>query len=325
VRATLTGDLDSAEVFDPASLSEDVDLALDQRKRILHAESLAGRGSLWEILGLPWNAPAEAVKGAYLEAAKVFHPDRYAGKRLGSYRARLEKIFRRVTEARDVLSDETRRAAYARTTAPATEYTKMEARKLEDERRVTERRARLSRTNPLVARAGRVAELVARGKQAMAAGNYSQAANDLLLAQSIDPSSAELAGLAAEAKRRSSAQRASEHYDKGLAAEAMGSPASAVAAYRAALEADPRHVRAATAGARAAIAQGDLATARELAQAAVRAAPGTGLAHEALGLVLEAQGDKKEARRELERALELDPKLELSKERLRKLRWGILG
>jgi Flp pilus assembly protein TadD len=49
------------------------------------------------------------------------------------------------------------------------------------------------------------------------------------------------------------------------------------------------------------------------------------MAHEALGLVLEAQGDKKEARRALEKAVELDPKLELAKERLRKLRWGILG
>jgi curved DNA-binding protein CbpA len=316
---------DRAEGIDPASLSEDVDLDAAQRRRILEAEAAAGTGTLWEILGLPWNAPVAAVKGAYLEAAKVFHPDRYAGKRLGSYRGRLEKIFRRVTEARDVLSDDARRAAYARSSAPATEFAKLEARKLEDERRAAERRARLSRTNPLVARAARVAELVARGKQSMELGNYAQAANDLLLAQSIDPANPELAGLAAEAKRRTSAQRASESYEKGVAAEAMGSNASALAAFRAALEADPRHARAAAAGVRAALAAGDVAAARELALTGVRASPGIGLVHEALGLALEAQGDKKEARRALEKALELDPKLELAKERLRKLRWGILG
>ncbi|HYD39314.1 MAG TPA: tetratricopeptide repeat protein [Anaeromyxobacter sp.] len=302
-----------------------MDLDLAQRRRILEAEAVATAGTLWEILGLPWNAPAASVKGAYLEAAKVFHPDRYAGKRLGSYRGRLERIFRRVTEARDVLSDDARRAAYARSSAPATEFAKLEARKLEDERRAAERRARLSRTNPLVARAARVAELVARGKQSMELGNYAQAANDLLLAQSIDPSNPELAGLAAEAKRRSSVQRASESYEKGVAAEAMGSNASALAAFRAALEADPRHARAAAAGVRAALALGDAAAARELALAGVRASPGVGLVHEALGLALEAQGEKKEARRALEKALELDPKLELAKERLRKLRWGILG
>jgi curved DNA-binding protein CbpA len=321
----LSAERDRAEGFDPASLSEDVDLDIAQRTRILRAEVVASSGTLWEVLGLSWNAPAAAVKAAYLEAAKVFHPDRYAGKRIGSFRARLEKIFRRVTEARDVLSDEGRRADYARTTAPATEFAKMEARKLEDERRSGERRARLSRMNPLVGRAARVAELVARGKESLQAGNFSQAANDLLLAQGIDPSNAELAALAAEAKRRSNAQRASEHFVKGSAAEAMGSSSAALAAFRDAVEADPRHARAAAAGVRVALAMGDLNAARELALVGVRGSPGVGLVHEALGLALEAQGDKKEARRALEKALELDPDLELAKERLRKLRWGILG
>ena len=318
-------DRDADAVYDPAALAEDVDLDLERRKEILRAEAVAASGTLWEALGLPWNAPTGAVKGAYLEAAKLFHPDRYAGKRLGTYRARLERIFRRATEARDVLGEETRRAAYARTTAPATEFTKMEARKLDDERRSAERRARLARQNPLVARAARVGELVGRGKAALERGDFIAAANDLQLAQSIDPSNPELSALATEAKRRGAAQRAGEHFDKAVAAEALGSVSTAAAEYRAALDADPRNVRAAASGARMALRLGDLGAAREMAQAGVRAGPGMGVAHEALGLVLEAQGDKKEARRALEKALELDPKLELAKERLKKLRWGILG
>jgi tetratricopeptide (TPR) repeat protein len=312
-------------VFNPADLSEDVELELERRKQILHTEAGLATASHWEVLGLPWNAPVEAVKSSYLEAVKVFHPDRYCGKRLGSYRARLEKVFRRLTEARDVLSDEARRAAYARQSAPATEFTKLEVRRLEDERRTAERRARLARGNPLVARASQVAELVARGKEAFQAGRFGQAANDFLLAAGMDPGNAETAALAAEARKRAAAQKGADQYDKGSAAEAMGSPSAALAAYRAALEADPRHVRAAAAGSRVALALGDLSGARELANAAVRAAPGMGLAHEALGLVLEAQGEKKEARRVLERALELDPRLEGARERLKKLRWGILG
>jgi curved DNA-binding protein CbpA len=313
------------ETVNPADLSEEgVDLDLDRRKAILAAEQGLGQNH-WEVLGLPWNAPVERVKAAYLEAAKVYHPDRYAGRKLGSYRGRLERIFRRMTEARDALADEARRAAYAKATAPATEFARMEARRLEDERRSAERRARLARQNPLVARASRVGELAARGKEAFGAGDFARAANDLQVAQSLDPGNAELAALAAEAKRRASTRKSADHYDKALAAETLGTPGLALAEYRAALEADPRHVRAAAAGARVATAQGDLATARELAQAAVRAAPGMGMAHEALGLVLEAQGDKKEARRAFEKALELDPKLDTAKERLRKLRWGILG
>jgi curved DNA-binding protein CbpA len=309
----------------PADLSEaGVDLDADRRKAILVAEARLGANH-WEVLGIPWNAPVERVKAAYLEAAKIYHPDRYAGRKLGSYRGRLERIFRRMTEARDALADEAKRAAYAKTSAPATEFAKLEARRLEDERRAAERRARLARQNPLVARASRVGELAARGREAFQAGDFSRAANDLALAQSLDPGNTELASLAAEAKRRAAAKRAAEHYDKGLTAEAMGTPGQALTAYRAALEADPRHVRAGAAGARVALALGDPAAARELAQAAVRASPGTGLAHEALGMALEALGDKKEARRALEKALELDPKLEAAKERLRKLRWGILG
>ena len=50
-----------------------------------------------------------------------------------------------------------------------------------------------------------------------------------------------------------------------------------------------------------------------------------GAAHEALGLVLAALGREKDARRELERALELDPKLEAAKERLKKMRWSFRG
>ncbi|BDG05941.1 tetratricopeptide repeat protein [Anaeromyxobacter oryzae] len=320
----MTADRYRGFVFNPADLAEDVEVDVDRRKAILFAEARLAL-SHWEVLGLPWNASPEAAKAAHLDLVKIFHPDRYAGKRLGTYRGRLERVFRRVTEARDVLVDPARRAAYVRATAPAEARAQIEARKIEDERRSDERRARLARQNPLLARAARIAELVKRGKESMAQGRFSTAANDLLLAQGLDAQSAEIAALATEAKRRASQQRASELFEKGIQADAMGSPSAALAAYREALEADPRHVRAAAGGARAALALGDAASARELAEQAVRAGPGVGSAHEALGLVLEATGDKKEARRALERAVELDPKLETARERLKKLRWSFLG
>ena len=311
--------------FNPADLSEDVDLDVERRKEILFADANATRWTHWQALGLAWNAPAAAAKAAYLDRVKVFHPDRYAGKRLGGYRARLERVFRRITEARDVLSDEARRAAYARTSAPPEEFARQEARRLEDERRAEERRARLSRQNPLLQRASRVGELVERGKAAFAEGRFAQAANDLLIAQGMDPRNAELAALAAEARRKAAAARANERFRKGLEAEALGNPAAALAAFREAIEADPSNARASARAARAAVTLGDLASARKIAAAALEASPRSGAAHEALGYVLEAEGNKKEAKKELERALELDPRLDGAKERLKKLRWGFLG
>jgi tetratricopeptide (TPR) repeat protein len=277
------------------------------------------------VLGIPWNAPVEAARAAYIERVKVFHPDRYPSARLGTFRARLERVFRRITEARDVLTDESRRAAYARTSAPADQFAAMEVRRLEDERRAEERRARLARSNPMIARAARVKELLARGKQAFQDGKFLQAANDLQVALSLDPSNREIQDLAAEAKKKAAALKATDLYEKGLRAETLGRRGEALAAFREALDADGGHVRAAAAAARIAIALGEVADARTFAQAALRSGSRVGIAHEAMAIVLEAEGSRKEARQALEKAIELDPRLESAKERLKKLRWSFLG
>jgi tetratricopeptide (TPR) repeat protein len=312
-------------VFNPADLAEEVDLDLERRKEILHAEARLAKATHYELLGLPWNAGADAAKAAYVDRVKVFHPDRYAGKRLGTYRPRLERVFRRLTEARDTLVDDAKRAAYAKATAPATEVAKAAARQIEDERRSEERRARLARQNPMLARAGRVAELLARGREALQAGRFQEAANDFGLVATLDPGNRDAGELAAEARKRAQGGRVQEVIDKATSAEVMGNYGHALAAWRAAVEIDPGSVRATLGGVRAALQIGDATSARELAAAAIKAAPRHGPAHEALGQALEAAGNKGEARKAYERALELDPKLDTAKERLKKLRWSFLG
>ena len=321
----MTRDRYEGFVFDPADLAEEVDLDQERRKEILFAEARLATWTHFDLLGLPWNAPAEAARAAYVDKVKLFHPDRYAGKRLGSFRTRLEKVFHRLTEARDVLTEPTRRAVYVRASAPATELAKMEARKLEDEKRSEERRARLARQSPLLARAGRVAELMKRGKESMAAGNFGQAANDFLLVAGLDTANREAADLAAECKRKSLAGKVQECVDRAQGAEAMGQWGQALAAYRSAVEIDPTSLRACILASRAALAAGDAGAARTLAEQAVQSAPRNGAAHEAVGAALEALGRKADAKKALERALELDPRLESAKERLKKLRWSFLG
>jgi len=311
--------------FSPADLSEDVDLDVDRRKEILFADAHASAWTHWQALRIPWNAPPEAAKSAYLDLVKVFHPDRYAGKRLGSYRGRLDRVFRRITEARDVLVDPARRAAYVRTSAPPEEVVRIEARKLDDERRGQERRARLTRSSTVFQRAGRVGELVERGRKAFAEGRFAQAAADLVVAAGLDPRNAEVAALAAEAKRRASLVKVSDLLRRGADEEGKGRLAAALELYREAVAADPSSVRAAAEAARAAAQAGDVAGARTLADGALKLGPRSGFAHEALSWVLEAEGNKKEARAALERAIELDPSLERAKQRLKKLKWGFLA
>jgi len=312
-------------VFTPADLAEDVDLPLDVRKEVLFLEAQLGRLDHWAVLGLRWNAPPAEVRAAYLEKAKVFHPDRHGGRRLGSYSARIDRIFKALTDARDALVDERRREEYARKTAPPEEFARMEARRLEDEARADERRARLARANPIVARAARVQELVRRGKQLMADGRHARAANDFLTVLGIDPRHPEARALAEEARKRAGAERARELYDQGLAAEAVGNRTAARASFREAAEAEPGIARYAVAASRVALEAGDADEARELAERAVRAGPRDARAAVALGSALQAQGESKAARRAFERALEIDPEIEAARAALKKLRWSFLG
>ncbi|HET9599603.1 MAG TPA: tetratricopeptide repeat protein [Anaeromyxobacteraceae bacterium] len=312
-------------VFTPADLAEEADLPLETRKEILYLHHRLGELDHWQLLGVRWNASPDDVRSAYLGKAKSFHPDRFAGKRLGSYLSRIERIFRALTEARDVLCDPARRPEYARSSAPPEEFARMEARRLEAEARAGERRARLARANPLVARAARVQELVRRGKQAMDEGKFAQAGNDFLTALGLDPRHPEARTLADAARRKSAALRARELYDRGLAAEMVGNKAAAQAAFREAAEADPAEPRFAAAASRLALEVGDVDGARLQAEAAVRAGPRDARAFEALGAVLHRQGQPREAKRALERAVELDPALETARTLLKKLRWSFLG
>jgi tetratricopeptide (TPR) repeat protein len=170
-----------------------------------------------------------------------------------------------------------------------------------------------------------VGELVARGKAALAEGRFAQAAADLLVAQGMAPNDAEVAALAAEARRRAASAKGAELFRKGVEAEALGKTTAAFEAFRDAYQADPANVRAAAQAARVALGAGDVAAARALVDQALKASPRSAVAQEALGFVLEAEGNKKEAKRALERAVELDPGLERAKERLKKLRWSFLG
>lgn len=60
----------------------------------------------YEILGIPRNADAAAIKKAYRRLAKQYHPDTNAGN------AAAEKRFKEITEAYTILSDEEKRKLY---------------------------------------------------------------------------------------------------------------------------------------------------------------------------------------------------------------------
>lgn len=101
-----------ASLYDPRELEEPVALELDRKRLILEMYYRLDRLDHYELLGVERRAERRAIRTRYHEIINVFHPDRYYGKQLGSFKAKLERIFQRVTEAHEVLARSEARADY---------------------------------------------------------------------------------------------------------------------------------------------------------------------------------------------------------------------
>lgn len=66
----------------------------------------------YEVLGVPREADAPAIREGFFERTKRYHPDRYFRKRLGPYAGLLSEIFKRVATAHEVLRDPALRSRY---------------------------------------------------------------------------------------------------------------------------------------------------------------------------------------------------------------------
>jgi len=66
-------------VFNPADLAEDVDLDEERRKAILYAEANLSAWTHYDVLGLPWNAGADAARSACKRSAAARHSASWVG------------------------------------------------------------------------------------------------------------------------------------------------------------------------------------------------------------------------------------------------------
>jgi len=104
----------AAALYDPAELDEPIDLDVARKRKVLDTFYRLSALSHYELLGIDAGADKKAIKAAYFELVNDFHPDRYFGKNLGSFKPKLEKLFARVTEAHDVLTRQAAREDYDR-------------------------------------------------------------------------------------------------------------------------------------------------------------------------------------------------------------------
>ncbi len=315
-----------------AALLEEVELDETRKKEILNLESKLESAHLFELLQVETGAPPEEVKKSFYELSRKFHPDRYFGKNLGSFRPRIERIFKKLMEAQTTLTDPAKRTAYLNqnphlkrkvtSEQPAAAAPPPEAPKPkspEDERRDAERRARLAH-HPYLAKTAKSGDLVKRARELMAKGEYSLAFNDINTAVKLDERNAEAKALLGEVRKKADAQRVEQEVARGMEALDLD-PARALSFFRAALAIDPRHAQANLMAARLLYqTNGDPKEVAAFAQHAVEALPKDLEPRVLLAQALEQGGMKALAKRQWEEVLKLNPNHAEAKKRL-KARW----
>jgi len=98
--------------IDESLLAEENDLTVEQRRSILTKHAAMFGATFFDVLEVQRDTPRRQVKLNYFRLSKDFHPDRFYGKKLGSFQPKLTQIFDVLARAFEVLSDDNLRALY---------------------------------------------------------------------------------------------------------------------------------------------------------------------------------------------------------------------
>lgn len=318
---------------DAPGIDPSLDLPVEMQQRVIDFESLLGR-PYHEILGVARDADPKAIKQAYFGLSKVFHPDRYFRRNLGPYAPRVERIFKKVLEAYELLSDPATRAEVQRdvSAAPASEASaasaaapastgaskplapdaarRLRARlgALGQQRRVLEERKRKAKT------------FFESGMAAFRKERWLEAAGSVRLAIAFDPDNEIYHAEFADVQRKAHEERARHLLKEADGCYELSDYKEALRLYEEALHFRPFDAELAHKTGRLSWKLGaDLRKAKEYALAACELMPDNALYHKTLGLIYKAAGLGQNAKRELQTALRLDPKDAEAKQELKTL------
>jgi hypothetical protein len=102
----------SAAAYDPRELESPADLDLAKKREILDLYARLEGLSYYELLGVPPQAEKKDLRRGYYARAPAYHPDKFFGKNLGTFKSKMESIFGKLTVAYETLSSPDRRAEY---------------------------------------------------------------------------------------------------------------------------------------------------------------------------------------------------------------------
>jgi curved DNA-binding protein CbpA len=104
--------LDRAEAAEEPE--ESVDLDAEQQRNLLELYQRLDSLDHYELLAVEPVADDKLIRAAYYDLVRVYHPDRFFGKNLGSFKPKLAKLFGRLTEAYEALHRSESRSEYDR-------------------------------------------------------------------------------------------------------------------------------------------------------------------------------------------------------------------
>jgi tetratricopeptide (TPR) repeat protein len=236
--------------FDPFELGEEVDLSEEVKKKILYYHTTMHDQTHYEMLQVDRRAEPKEIKRAYFKVSREFHPDSFFRKNLGSYKQKIEAIFKRISQAYEVLGNEQKRAAYEKTLPYEPTPEEIEEQRqvaLQQERAKSlrkERRQRLLKHSPVVARKGQARKHYEDAKSWAEQNEYTKAANSIRLALTLDPQNEDFKKLLEEVAPRADEIRAENDFRRGRMEESMGRIEEAITAYLRSIEANPNDARA---------------------------------------------------------------------------------
>jgi len=315
--------------IDEGEIDEGLDLDVEVQRRILEMDSRLGCGYA-EILGVAPDADGKAIKKAYRALSRDFHPDRYFRKNVGSYKARLERIFKKVLEAYELLSDPATRAEVQKAMAQAAEASRQAesaaasggapARPLTPIERLRQRLPFKIPEAILNERRQRARSFYDSARTWAENGHHLEAASSIRLAIAFDPHEELYKQTFAEIQSGVSNQRIAELLREAKQWKDVAEMREGLKQCEEALLYRPHDPDLNDAAARCALAVGSKTEALEFAERALEHSPDVGRYHRTLAQVLAATGHRGHAIQELERALELDDTDVQARELLRSLK-----
>jgi curved DNA-binding protein CbpA len=317
-------------IFSVGLMNEAGDLDPDARKRVLYTHDHLETWNHYDVLGLERGAEEKEVKKGYFERSKEFHPDRFRRfQDLGSFKKRIDEIYRRVGEAYRVLTDPDQRPEYDKSLpaepnlAGIEDILREQVQAERDERRAEERERRRIEQNPVLARFKRAKAFFEEAKQLEAAGKVAEAMRAAQMATTYDERKPEYAELFQRLRDAAGDERIVPYLKRGRHKESMTEWEEAIEMYQEAVRIAPGNPEA-----RVRLAYTLLAGGRgpdevmPHAQRAIGMAPEDPESHYVLARCYEEAGNEKSAKRHYQRALELRPNYVEAKKRLSRLRWG---